>query len=349
MFDIFDGHNDFLTKLLEAGDPSAHWPGASDGGHLDLPRMRQGGFAGGFFAIWIPNPDDADAPSLDDLTQGETYDVPLPDPLDLSYAQHLALKEAGLLLWMERESGGALRVCRSAEDLRAARAGGQIAAIMHMEGAEPIGADLNALHVFHAMGLRSLGPVWSRPNIFGHGVPFRYPGTPDTGDGLTPLGQDLIRACDRLGILIDLSHLNEAGFNDVARLSGQPLMATHSNAHALSPVPRNLTDRQLRIIAESGGIVGLNFATAFLTENGQADPETGLDTMLRHLDHLIGLLGEDGVALGSDFDGARIPSVIGDVTGVQALCGAMRDHGFGEALVRKIASENWLAFLTRAL
>ena len=112
----------------------------------------------------------------------------------------------------------------------------RIAAVMHMEGAEAIGPDLDALHVLHAAGLRSLGPVWSRPTIFGHGVPFRYPGDPDTGPGLTPLGRDLVRACDELRILVDLSHLNAKGFDDVAALSTAPLVATHSNAHAVTPV-----------------------------------------------------------------------------------------------------------------
>lgn len=349
MFPIFDGHNDFLTELLESPDRDARWPGASAAGHLDLPRMRAGGFIGGFFAIWIPNPPDPEALSLNDATQGKTYDMPLPAPLDPDRAQVLALAQAGHLRWMERMSDGAFRVCLTGAEIRAAVKEGQIAGIMHMEGAEPIGANLDALHVWHAAGLRSLGPVWSRPNAFGHGVPFRYPGTPDTGLGLTDAGKALIRECDALGIMIDLSHLNEAGFNDVARISDRPMVATHSNAHAVSPVPRNLIDRQLAVIAESGGLVGLNFATAFLNADGQADPATGFDVMLRHLDHLLEVLGEDGVALGSDYDGARIPDAIGDVRGGQALCKAMLDHGYGEALVRRIASENWLSLLDRVL
>lgn len=349
MIPIFDGHNDFLTELLESPDRSTRWPGASAQGHLDLPRMRAGGFVGGFFAIWIPGPHDPDALSLEEATQGASYDMPLPDPVPLEHAQAIALAEAGHLRWMERASHGAFRVCLSGSQTRAAIAAGQIAAIMHMEGAEAIGPDLDALHVWFAAGLRSLGPVWSRPTVFGHGVPFRYPGTPDTGPGLTDAGKALIRECDALGVIVDLSHLNEAGFDDVAAISTRPLVATHSNAHALAQVPRNLTDRQLRLIAETGGVVGLNFATAFLNADGQADPATGLDVMLRHLDHLIGLLGEDGVALGSDYDGARIPARIGDVTGGQALCAAMLEHGFGADLVRKIASENWLGLLDRVL
>ena len=125
-----------------------------------------------------------------------------------------------------------------------------LAAVLHIEGAEAIDANFELLDVLYAAGLRSLGPVWSRPNAFGHGVPFRCPSSPDTGPGLTDLGKALIGACNRLRILIDLSHLNERGFWDVAAISNAPLVATHSNAHAISPHSRNLTDRQLAAIRQ---------------------------------------------------------------------------------------------------
>ena len=120
---------------------------------------------------------------------------------------------------------------------RAARraGGGNLAAVLHIEGAEAIDPELEALEVFYAAGLRSLGPVWSRPNVFGHGVPFRFPSSPDTGPGLTDAGKELVRACNRLRIMLDLTHLNEAGFWDVAALTDAPLVATHSNVHALCP------------------------------------------------------------------------------------------------------------------
>jgi len=132
-----------------------------------------------------------------------------------------------------------------------------LAPVLHIEGAEAIDPNFEFLDVLYEAGLRSLGPVWSRPNAFGHGVPFRCPSSPDTGPGLTDLGKELIGACNRLGILIDLSHLNERGFWDVAAISNAPLVATHSNAHALSPHSRNLIDSQLAAIRETGGIVGV--------------------------------------------------------------------------------------------
>jgi membrane dipeptidase len=139
--------------------------------------------------------------------------------------------------------------------------------VLHIEGAEAIDPNFEFLDVLYEAGLRSLGPVWSRPNAFGHGVPFRCPSSPDTGPGLTDLGKELIGACNRLGILIDLSHLNERGFWDVAAISNAPLVATHSNAHALSPHSRNLIDSQLAAIRETGGIVDVNFATSRLIQS----------------------------------------------------------------------------------
>lgn len=226
---------------------------------------------------------------------------------------------------------------------------GKIAGVMHMEGAEAIGADLDALYLFYEMGLRSLGPVWSRPTLFGYGVPFRFPGTPDIGPGLTEAGKDSIRLCNELGVLIDLSHMNEAGFDDVARLSTAPLVATHSNVHALTSSPRNLTDRQLGQIRDSGGMVGLNFATSFLRSDGTASPDFGLEVMIRHIDYLIDKLGEDHVGLGSDFDGCTVADPIKDVTGVPLLFNALAAHGYNNALLAKLARDNWLACLDRCL
>lgn len=349
MIPVFDGHNDILLKLLhlapEARD--AAWLHGDGTGHLDLPRMRRGGFAGGFFAIYIPSP--RTGLDYDTLMENPPYDVPLPALIDAATAQPVALAMAGILLRMERVAGGAFKVCRSAAEVRACVAAGTIAAIMHMEGAEAIGADLDALHAFHAMGLRSVGPVWSRPTIFGHGVPFRFPGNPDTGPGLTDAGRALVAECNRLGVMIDLSHLNEAGFNDVAALSDAPLVATHSNAHALTASTRNLTDRQLAMIAERRGMVGLNFATVFLRPDGRQSPDMGWDPVLRHMDHLLEKLGEDHLGFGSDFDGCTLPQGIGDVTGLPHLLDALRAHGYNDALLRKLACDNWLALLDRTL
>ncbi|MCB0016087.1 MAG: dipeptidase, partial [Anaerolineales bacterium] len=183
------------------------------------------------------------------------------------------------------------------------------------EGAEAIDPDFHALDVLYAAGLRSLGPVWSRPTIWGEGVPFRYPSTGDIGAGLTEDGKRLVKRCGEMGVMIDLSHLNEKGFWDVAELSPKPLVATHSNAYELCPHARNLTDEQLDAVKASDGMVGLNFAAGFLRADGQMRADVPLGQMIAHLDHMIGRMGEDHVGLGSDFDGAVIPEAIGDVAG----------------------------------
>ncbi len=347
---VFDGHNDFLLRLWShADDRESIWLTRNDKGHLDLPRMRAGGFAGGLFAIFVPPAERPGGLGFEERMKDAPYELPMPPNLALGAAQQIALAQAGLLMWMERAAPADFAVCHTVSGLREAIAVGKVAAMLHMEGAEAIDADLDALHVFHAMGLRSLGPVWSRPTIFGEGVPFRFPGGPDTGPGLTDAGRRLVAECNALGIMIDLSHLNEKGFDDVARLSDAPLVATHSNAHAICSSPRNLTDRQLRQIAESGGMVGLNFATFFLRPDGRARRATEMDVLLHHIDHLLEHLGEEGVGLGSDFDGAVLPDTIGDVTGLPRLVEAMRAHGYGSELVAKLARENWLNLLERTL
>jgi membrane dipeptidase len=350
---FFDGHNDFLLRLRNAPDKREElWLGNSGQGHLDRARMKQAGFAGGLFAIYVPSPPKGGSGGgldyMASMTQ-PSYEVPLPDMMTAEAAQPIALAMAGHLHWMERAAPNDFAVCRSAKAVRATFGSGKIAAVMHMEGAEAIGGDLDALYLFYDMGLRSLGPVWSRPTVFGYGVPFKFPGTPDIGPGLTDKGKDLVRLCNQLGILIDLSHMNQAGFDDVARLSTAPLVATHSNVHALCASPRNLTDRQLETIRDSGGMVGLNFSNSFLRTDSIAAKDVGLDEMVRHIDYLIDKLGEDHVGLGSDFDGCTLPEPIKDVTGVPKLLDALAKHGYGALLLKKFASENWLACLERTL
>jgi membrane dipeptidase len=310
---------------------------------LDLKKVQAGGFAGGFFAIWVPSPIDAMAKQA--MMNQPSYDLPLPPAIDTGSALGVALAQAALLHRLE--AAGWLHICTSTASIETAMAAGKLAAIMHMEGAEAIDRDFVNLDMFRRAGLRSLGPVWSRPNHFGYGVPFRFPSSGDIGPGLTEDGVRLVHYCDQHGVLIDLSHLNEAGFWDVAKHSQRPLVATHSNAYAISPHARNLTDRQLAAIAESDGMVGLNFAVAFLNEDGQMRADTSFEVMLRHLDHLITQLGEDRVGLGSDFDGTTVPDAIGTAAGLPGLRAAMRDHGYDAALMEKLCYRNWLRVLDK--
>ena len=341
---IFDGHNDVLLRLWEharkGADPVAEFVGGTDKGHIDAPRARKGGLAGGFCAMFIPPVEDYPPREVD---ENGHYNIRMVGPRAHADALEIALEMADIAARLE--AAGGLAICRSTAEIRAAMEAGRFAAVLHIEGCEPIAEDLSNLETFYANGLRSLGPVWSRHNLFGHGVPFAYPSSPDTGPGLTAAGVELVKACDRLGIMIDLAHITEQGFWDVARESTQPLVATHSNAHALTPISRNLTDRQLDAIRERKGIAGLNYATTMLRADGQESPETPLSDMVRHIDHMVERMGIDCVALGSDFDGATIPGAIHDAAGSQALVAALREAGYGEDDLAKLCRENWLRLL----
>jgi membrane dipeptidase len=343
---IFDGHNDVLLRLWnrrkEGADPLVDMTDGVAAGHIDLPRARAGGLVGGLCAIYIPS----GGLVLDQPKADGHYSTPLSEPLERAPSLDIAVEMAAIALQLER--AGLWKLCRWIADIAAAMVGEKFAAVLHMEGCEAIGEELTALEVLYAAGLRSLGPVWSRNNIFAHGVPFAFPMSPDTGPGLTDAGRALVKECNRIGILIDLSHITEKGFWDVAELSDQPLVASHSNAHALVPVARNLTDRQLDAIRESKGLVGLNFAVTMLRADGRENADTPISEMVRHIDYLVDRLGIDSVAIGSDFDGALIPKEIGDAAGLQNLVAGLKSAGYGDADLAKICRENWFRVLRSA-
>jgi membrane dipeptidase len=318
---VFDGHNDALTcddhELLVRGRP---------GGHLDLPRMREGGIRGGIFSVFVASAEGGHE---------------RPEPVEHDVAAASAAAVAGRLLALERD--GAVRVARSVGDLDAALGGdGPPLAVLHLEGAEPIDAGLEALDLWYAAGLRSLGPVWSRPNAFAHGVPFVSPSSPDIGPGLTEAGFALVRRCAELGILVDVSHLNEAGFWDLAGLGLGPIVATHSGVHALSQASRNLTDRQLDAIGATGGLVGIVFACSFLRPDFADDPDTPLSLIAEHARYVADRIGVEHVALGSDYDGTTIPVELGDAAGTPRLLEVLRGiGGFDDRELSLIGWENW--------
>ncbi len=330
---MFDGHNDALTKegyvTLAEDRPDRE---------LDLPKMSAGGVRGAIFAVFSPSPgdDEFDPVKRDD----GVIEVKLADEVSHRDAAAFAASAAGRLTALERQ--GQVRIARTIADLDAAHAnGGPPAAILHLEGAEAIDADLEALDFWYAAGLRSLGPVWSRPNQFGHGVPFIWPSSPDTGPGLTAAGQSLVGRCAELGIVIDLSHLNEAGFWDVHRAEAGPMVASHSGSHSLCAASRNLTDRQLDAIGESGGLVGIVFACPFLRPDFADDPDTPIELIARHAAYIAERIGVEHVGLGSDFDGATIPREVGDVAGMPRVLDALSEAGFSSEEVTAIAWGNW--------
>ncbi|MBZ6399196.1 MULTISPECIES: dipeptidase [Pantoea] len=326
----FDGHNDLLLNLwLNHRDaPVDAFFNGIERGHLDFPRMQQGGFFGGLFAIFVP------PQAYIAQTTPHLADTPY-QPLEIMWQQLAILQQ------IASQSQGRARLCRSAADIAACRAEGVLALVAHIEGADALDEEGEQLQAFYDAGVRSIGPFWNLSNRFGVGVTGAFPGSPDSGPGLTDAGKALIKQANALNMLIDVSHMNEKAFWDTAALSDSPLVATHSNAHALCAQPRNLTDAQLIAIRDSGGMVGINFGNAFLRADGKRDGDTPLGEIVRHYERLIMIMGSDHVGFGSDFDGISTPEALKDVSGLPRLFAAFRDAGYDQDRLEKLASANW--------
>jgi membrane dipeptidase len=321
---IFDGHNDALGRLQQFGDPAERFLTGLPERQIDLPRARAGGLAGGLFAINAPSDMDGDGGG-----------VPVEHEAAAAFTLG-ALGRAHALAADER-----VRIVGGVAELDRCRDDDALAIVLHLEGAEAIDVDLVALDAWYAAGVRSVGLVWSRPSAFGHGVPFRFPSSPDTGPGLTDAGQALVRRCAQLGVLVDVSHLNAAGFADVARLGAGPIVASHSACHALCQASRNLTDDQLRDIARSEGLVGIVFTPPFVRADGREDPDTPLTTIAAHVRHAIEVAGIEHVGLGSDFDGASMPAQLPDAAALPRLLDCLREAGLTAAEIEQVAWGNW--------
>jgi membrane dipeptidase len=339
---FIDGHNDVLLKLHLAGEGAMPFLTRRSDGHLDLERAREGGFAAGFFAVFVLPETEEERAATQIPDRKPPYALRLAGSIPTDYA----IREAETMIDLLDELARSGEVClaRSAADVQVALDGGSLAAILHLEGAEPIEPELGNLAELYECGLRSIGLVWSRPNALAEGVAFRFPSTPDIGDGLTEAGRRLVAECNRLGILIDLAHLNERGFWDVAAVSAAPLVASHSNAYALSANSRNLTDAQLDELGRSGGI-SVTYHAGMLTEVGGLDPDVPLARVVDHVDYVVARIGIDHVGFGSDFDGATVPTELGDASGLQRVAEALRDRGYGDDEVAKLAHGNWLRVL----
>jgi membrane dipeptidase len=338
---VIDGHNDVLYHLSDECAPDDALL-REDSATVSVPRARAGGFAAGMFAILPP------APEFEIERSAGGYDMPYAPAVPWEESVRTVGATAARLFRLLRACDGAVRLIRDVSDLDACLAGDALGVVLHFEGAEPIDTDLDALDVWYAAGLRSLGLVWSRPNAFAHGVPFRFPATPDTGPGLTEAGFALVRRCGELGIMLDLSHLNLAGFRDVARAYDGPLVASHSGVHALCTYTRNLLDDQLDAIAASGGLVGINFDVGSLRADGGDDEDTPLSRIAEHARYVADRCGVDHVALGSDFDGATMPREVPDASAYQRVLAALEAAGFEDDEVDRIAWGNWRRVLAAA-
>jgi membrane dipeptidase len=334
---VFDGHEDFITQVKPKrgilgsdggrdflADGSATPPGSTQGdesagqpkaGHVDLPRAMRGGLGGCFTSIYLSN-------------ERAEYNA-------LAYA----MDEMNDVFRIADRSEGRFRICRTVAEVRQAFDESAFASVFMFEGADPISSSLKELRVFYEAGLRCLAPTWSRSTIFAHGVAFNG-SLPDTG--LTDLGRELVHECNRLGILLDVSHINPAGFWDMLEESKAPVVATHSSVKAISPHVRNLDDDQIRALAKKGGSIGINFANMFLRPDMQRGDDTPLDVIVQHFDHIVNLVGDEHVSFGTDFDGTDVPAVVKDATGLPVVLRALKQKGYSDASLERICNGNFL-------
>jgi membrane dipeptidase len=300
---VVDLHADTLLQVAEGARSLGV---RSRTGHVDLPRLRAGGVDVQVFAVWI---------------------APQYAP-DRGYARAMELLGA-----FQRELGRSsdrLVLCTTVEEIRRAVASGKTAAVLSVENGEAIGDRLENLDTLYRHGVRILSLTWNGSNRLADGV-----GGTEHG-GLTPLGRQVLARMQHLGIVVDVSHLSEVAFWQVLEATRGPVVATHSNAAAVHPHPRNLTDDQLQAIARRGGVVGVNFVPEFL---GGAS----LAHVVRHVRHMVEVMGPDHVALGSDFDGtSTTPEGLADVSHLPALTAALLRSGLRPEIVRKFLGENAL-------
>ena len=304
---IVDTHADTLEKVLEG---QRHLSERSDQGQFDLPRALDGGVAAEFMAIYLHDP----------KAGGIRQAIRFVDALyqEIAISPEMAIQAT------------------CADDILLAKSQSKVALVLSMEGAEGLEGDIRALRIFHRLGLRSLGLTWNWRNEAADGV-FEI----RTGGGLTRFGVELVKECNRLGILVDMAHLAPAGVQQVLEVSESPVVVTHANCYALWPHNRNLTDSQLEAIASKGGVVGATAVPAFLGEDELRCP---LERLLDHIDHMVEVMGEDAVGIGLDLDGVGDNRVEGleDASKMFNLTAGLAERGYSAQTIQKILGENFV-------
>jgi len=356
---VLDTHVDTPQRLLfekfDLGKRDAE-------GHLDIPRMREGGLNAVFMSIWTPS------------------QVNGPKGVKRALGLIDAVREQ-----VQRHSED-LALATTAEEVRRARAQGKIAVLMGMEGGHMIDDDLGLLRIYAALGVRYLTLT------HGSNTNWADSSTDDPKhNGLTPFGRSVVRELNRLGVLVDISHVSDKTFYDALEASRAPLIASHSSCRALCNHKRNMTDDMIRALAKKGGVIQINYNTGFLSQeyaeayrriadeikakDSEADklygenmapviranerirreftaagklPRVSWEKIVAHIDHVVKLVGVDYVGLGSDFDGATMPEGMEDCSKLERITEALLRKGYSEADIRKILGENTLRVLEQA-
>ncbi|MDA8233258.1 MAG: dipeptidase [Clostridia bacterium] len=302
---VVDAHCD---TLLDIAYGKRNFNYHSEIGHLDLPRMRIGGIKVQFMAAFIES----------------------------EYKPERSLKRALQLLDFAHGEIAAnpneLTLVTSPQDLIRLQQEHRIGIVLSIEGGEALAEDLGVLRCLHRLGVRSIGLTWNQRNSLADGV-----GEGPKAGGLSGLGRQVVKEMNKLGMLIDVSHLAEKGFWDVLEESSQPVIASHSNCQAICPHPRNLTDNQIKALAQKGGVMGMNFAPAFIHIE-----DADLEKLLNHVDHITQLVGPQHVGLGSDFDGIEeTPKGLEDVTKLPALTLGLVRRGYSEEDIAAMLGGNF--------
>jgi len=353
---VIDTHDDTTQRLL---DPGFDIGVRHTDGHIDIPRMREGGLGGIFFSIWMPG----------SITGAEAVKRSL-DQID-------AVRE------MVRTHSKDLVLCTTADEVRRAHAGGRIAVLMGVEGGHMIASDLGVLRSYAALGVRymtlthSVNDEWADSST-----------DKPVHNGLTDFGKEVVREMNRLGVIVDISHVADKTFYDALEVSRAPLIASHSSCRALCDAPRNMTDDMIKSLAAKGGVIQINYYMGFLNQKFRdadlANPELvkkiqaevdqrcgkiescqlieserlqreAIDAgklprvewtdIVDHIDHAVKLAGVDHVGLGSDFDGASMPYGMEDASHLPRITDALLKRGYSESDVRKILGGNTLRLM----
>jgi len=265
-------------------------------------------------------------------------------------------------LYSEKGRSEHFAICKTYEDIQNAREAGKISLLITMEGAEPLGSDLDLLRVFYELGVRSIGLTHARSNAAGHGGAFTATGS--SPEGLTAFGRHVIRECERLGILIDLAHVNPAGFEEILSLTTKPPIVSHTNVRHYYDIERNISDTQIKMLGERGGVIGVNSILVSPKEE-----ESTMGRYIDHIEHIANLIGIDSVAIGFDFFefiyrqwtesrqkelAAKLatPHFIPDLrnhSNARNLTRRLIERGFSDKHIEKILRGNWLRIFQEML
>lgn len=316
---VLDAHEDVLLRIAGRNEDLAD----DSYGQGDIPKWRRGGINAVWFALWV-NPEKYPGQKA----VGRVNE--LMDSLRSQVAQHP--KD--------------LALCDTAEEVRNATASGRIACLMGIEGGAAINNSLELLKAYRLLGVRYMTLTWRR-NL-------KWAGSSESSNpemGLSELGKEIIAEMNRVGILVDLSHASDTTFYDVIKVTTKPVIVSHSNARALSPHPRNITDEMLRALAENGGVIGVNFWDEMLRGKDsrgrkKAASTVSVETVLDHIDHIVKVAGIDHVGLGSDWEGtSSFACGLGTAAEMHKVIEGLRARGYTEEHIRKISGENFLRVL----